>query len=303
MESELERYAAHNYGVWSRAEALARGTTPNMISNRLSSGAWLLLLPNVYTGRMIPSTWHGQVLAATLWGGPDAAAGGFTAAALWGMPVARRNNVEIVTTRCLRSRAGITVRRPSLLNPEIDVIEIAGIRVTTVERTLLDLGYRVRREFLEVLFEDCRRRLLVDLDGIARIRRRAGGKGRWGSAGLRYIAVTLDPDDHPGHSDFEIKLRQVLRRGGLPQPIAQFPVGDSRGFVGTMDFAYPEAKILIEADSEKHHGNRLARQWDAERRTRLISAGWIVLVFTYHDVTRRPSYVIEQVCSALRRAA
>lgn len=289
--------------MWSRAEALAHGLTPGIISNRLGSRKWTLLLPRVYTGRMIPHTWHGRVRAATLWAGSQGATGGFTAAALWGMPVARRGDVEIVTPRSLRPRPGIAVRRPSLLDSEIDVTEIAGIRVTTVERTLLDLGYRVRREFLEVLFEDCRRRSLIDLDGIARIRQRSGGKGRWGSAGLRYLAVTLTPDAHPGHSDFETRLRQVLRRGGLPQPIAQFPVGDSRGFVGTMDFAFPEAKILIEADSEKHHGNRLARQWDAERRTRLIAAGWIVLVFTYYDVTRRPGYVIQQVREALRLAA
>jgi very-short-patch-repair endonuclease len=79
-----------------------------------------------------------------------------------------------------------------------------------------------------------------------------------------------------------------------PSPVAQYEVRDGTRLVARVDFAYPEARLAIEADGYRFHGTH--RQWkkDLKRRTILAGLGWRVLHFSWEDVHDRPAWVREE---------
>ena len=66
-----------------------------------------------------------------------------------------------------------------------------------------------------------------------------------------------------------------------------------------MDFAYPTLRVAIEVDGWETHGSPTAMAADDVRQNKLISAGWIVLRFTWHQVTHEQAEVAAAVRAAL----
>lgn len=83
IDRRLDEYAARQYGVVTRNQALEVGMTDGMISYRLSLRRWLRLSPGIYAFASAPSDWHRQVSAAVL-SEPRAIVGGRSAAHLHG---------------------------------------------------------------------------------------------------------------------------------------------------------------------------------------------------------------------------
>ena len=110
---------------------------PRAIARRLASGKWRAVLPTVYTLPGVPGSWARDLTAACLWGGPGTAVSHRAAAALWGLEGCEAGVVEISTPRRVTSPRVIVHRRPSV--PD-EIASAAAIPVTTVARTLLDLG-------------------------------------------------------------------------------------------------------------------------------------------------------------------
>jgi hypothetical protein len=103
-------------------------------------------------------------------------------------------------------------------------------------------------------------------------------------------------------SPMETHLRLVIVFAGLPEPVVNRDVFNSRGgWLARPDLSYPEWKIAIEYDGEHHRVDR--RQWrrDIARRELLEAAGWIVLVITANDVFRQPAATLDRIVAALRR--
>ena len=57
------------------------------------------------------------------------------------------------------------------------------------------------------------------------------------------------------------------------------------------DFAWPEARVIVELDGWDTHRTQRAFQQDRRRDVALSKAGWTVLRFTYRDVVHDPGYV------------
>jgi very-short-patch-repair endonuclease len=85
----------------------------------------------------------------------------------------------------------------------------------------------------------------------------------------------------------------------LPLPVRQHPVYDGETFIGRVDFAYPAARVVIEADSWQHHFGRKPWQGDGRKTTDLSSLGWIVLRFTWWDLRERRAWVVTRIRQAL----
>lgn len=105
-------------------------------------------------------------------------------------------------------------------------------------------------------------------------------------------------------SELEGRLSRVLRRAGLPTPVAQHEVRTSRGrFVARLDFAYPELRLGIETHGYRWHGGRERWARDLARENRLKRMGWTVLVFTWDEVTGEPERVVGEVADLLAGGA
>jgi G:T-mismatch repair DNA endonuclease (very short patch repair protein) len=95
----------------------------------------------------------------------------------------------------------------------------------------------------------------------------------------------------------ETRLRLLIHRSGLPRPVAQFRVMDGDRFVGRVDFAWPDRKVIVEYDGLWHaEDGQFAK--DRRRLNKLRAAGWTVVFVTAADL-RRPEELIAQIEAAL----
>ena len=62
------------------------------------------------------------------------------------------------------------------------------------------------------------------------------------------------------------------------------------------------AKVIVEIDGWAAHSDRVAFQRDRTRHSRLVAEGFVVLRFTWDDLTERPAYVLSTLRRALRIA-
>lgn len=105
--------------------------------------------------------------------------------------------------------------------------------------------------------------------------------------------------NRPLESRFEVRFERLLRHHGVPLPERQRVVTDERGRQ-RVDFAYPEARIVIECVSWRHHSGQKAWREDLARRRRLTAAGWRVIEFTWQEVSWEPVMVVTTVVDALK---
>ena len=103
--------------------------------------------------------------------------------------------------------------------------------------------------------------------------------------------------DGLAESPQETRVRLLMARGGLPAPVAQYVVRDSRGFVARVDFAWPERRVAVEYDGAWHaEPGQFAR--DRQRLNRLQAAGWRVGFVTAVDL-HRPDELVARIAAAL----
>jgi len=98
-------------------------------------------------------------------------------------------------------------------------------------------------------------------------------------------------------SPIEVKLYNAMRREGL-SPIPQFCI---EGYF--VDFAFPEARVAVEADGAAYHkGER--RERDRRRDWVLRRHGWKALRFygaTIHERASNCAYVVKKEIQARRQ--
>jgi very-short-patch-repair endonuclease len=80
----------------------------------------------------------------------------------------------------------------------------------------------------------------------------------------------------------------------------QFRVRLPSGRVARFDFAYPNARLAIEADSYRYHSSLLDWSRDRVRHNELIALGWRVLPVTFSELRTDPIGVAHQVARCLR---
>jgi hypothetical protein len=136
----LAAHAEQHHGIFRIGHARMAGLTRRQIEARISDWRWQQLFHDVYRLAGAPTSWEGQVLAATWAGGVRAVASHRSAAALHRMPGGRKDLVENMCPRWRRARHdGLGVRETKALDP-VDLTVVSGIAVTTAARTLFDLG-------------------------------------------------------------------------------------------------------------------------------------------------------------------
>jgi hypothetical protein len=119
---------------------------------------------------------------------------------------------------------------------------------------------------------------------------------------MRELLEKRGPGYVPPESELEALFVAVLEAYGLPLPTKQLWAGGENP-VGRVDFAYREAKLLIECDSRTHHTALLDWEADIDRRAELVAAGWRVIQVTWHQLVHEPEKVVARIRRALCTAA
>jgi hypothetical protein len=124
--------------------------------------------------------------------------------------------------------------------------------------------------------------------------------GRRGIVKLRRLIALADAR---AESPMESEARLVMIDGGLPAPILQHEIIDSGGRLRRLDFAWPDAMVAAEYDSETWHTGSAALRRDREKLAAVQDLGWTVIPILADDVRRRPQLLIRRIDGHLRRAS
>ncbi|MFN2593258.1 MAG: type IV toxin-antitoxin system AbiEi family antitoxin domain-containing protein [Candidatus Dormibacteria bacterium] len=293
-ERSALRLARVQHGVLSRRQALAEGMSGRAIDYRLATGEWVRLFRGAYRLAGTERTFEQQIMAGTLVGGDGAVASHRAAAALMGMPGAPRW-VEITVPRTTRVGVeGVIAHRSRLLASD-DVSKLKGTPLTTAARTITDLAGVYTKEKLGPMLDHALARRLV-----TRAQLEARATGRRHDDVLRELLDERPATARPMGSEFEACLFRGLRDAGLPLPVAQYRVLMPEGGEVFLDFAYPDLKLAIEADSFVWHASMAAWQRDRARNGELVALGWSILPITWDLVMRNAAEVARKVGRALR---
>jgi very-short-patch-repair endonuclease len=116
---------------------------------------------------------------------------------------------------------------------------------------------------------------------------------------LRTVLDARDPSTRPSESVLETKVARILRKTKLPGLVQQHDVVVARRIVARLDFAFPAAKVAIEADGYRWHSGHTQWQRDLARRNVLTNLGWRIIHVTWSDLNK-PQAIVDQVEQALR---
>jgi predicted transcriptional regulator of viral defense system len=300
----LLRYAAKQHGVISAAEAANFEVTRAQLRSGVRRGDWLTPHAGVLIAAAAPATWMQRCMIATQRSGGlishraaarlhglDGFHGSESGGRIVGGSGGEAGLVEL-TVPDSRSRAigDFLVHRTCVLAPE-DCTVTAGIAVTSIARTLVDLGAVVSDDKVEQALDDAIRRG-YSLRWITETLNRVDRPGPSGCASLRRVLARPDRQGPIPDSMFERSMDRMAVAGGMPQPERQFRVYDGLGFahgglgilVAQLDAAWPAVKLGVEAHSSRwHDGNRRGRA-DQRRDNRLAGLGWELLYLSWWDL-------------------
>jgi very-short-patch-repair endonuclease len=297
FDERLARLAATQHGTFARAQAARLDATKGMIQHRLRTGRWDRLASDVFRLAGSPPTWQQALLAACLAWGVGAVVSHRAAAALWRLVGFDPGIIELTVPRVRRRAEAGIIHRHEL--SRADVTSVDGIPVTTPARTLIDLAGVVPRDAVEEAMDDALRRGLVSFPLLVRRLEALRRPGRPGIASTRVLLDARDPATAVPESVFETRLLRTLKRAGLPPPVLQHEIRLQGQGVAVVDFAYPDARLAIEADGFRWHSGRLRWDQDRARRNELTLLGWRIIHITWTQLTRRPHAVSGAIKEAL----
>jgi very-short-patch-repair endonuclease len=167
-----------------------------------------------------------------------------------------------------------------MLDPQ-DFTVLDGIPITSVARTLLDLGAVVRPADLPAAIDRAERRGLLDLDAVVDVLHRA--KGRPGAKALRQAIAAYRPSTQ--RSELERRFRQLIEEhADMPCPHFNALVDGETGTY-EVDALWPDHRLAVQVDGFEFHRTRRDRERDAASDADLELAGYRVMRFTWDDVT------------------
>jgi hypothetical protein len=270
-----------------RLQALSVGCTEKVIQLRVATGEWEEVFQGVYRLAGSPDSWLQRLKAAELWAGAGSAISHRSAAALWGLDGSRAGIVELTFRKSSDPpRRDVIVHNSTRLR-NIDVVEHRGIAVTSVPRTLLDLGAVDRPWRVNLAADHALRDGITTEDELHEHIADLGGKGCRGMGAIRAYLKDLTAMG----SVLERRTATMLTRYAIPKPETQYQLFDVGGLIGALDFAWPRRRLGLEADGYRPHSGRQTFHDDRTKMNRAAGIGWTVLRCTWED-TERPARLI-----------
>lgn len=293
---DLLRHAARRHGVIDLGEAERLRVSLLTLRRAVDNGVLERPERGVFVATGAPPTWEQRVLVA-------ASATNGVASHRCAARLHRLDGFADAPVELTMGPGGTSADRLIHRTASIDrsmVTSVANIPVTSIARTLVDLGAVVNDDGVEQALDDALRR----------------------GTNLRWVTQTLDSAMRPGPSGCGALVRVLSRpdrRGpipdsmferwvervvgsGLPRPERQVPVAVDGRAIAHIDHAWPGLMLGLEADSELWHwGPRRGRQARL-RHNRLVAAGWQMIYASWQDLDD-PNDLLAQLRRLHRRSA
>jgi len=304
LDKGLRQLSELQHSVVTRSQARSMGASRAAVARRSASEAWEAVTPRVLRLVGAVSTFEQRCMAAVLDAGPHVVVSHQSAARLWRLPGFVDDEIHVSRPRRggTRFRTEIAVlHRPRAL-PSSHVTTSRAIPVTTVSRTVFDLAGVIHAGRLERALDNALARHLTTTQALHDLTRELVEHGRRGSSVMRTLLADRQGDYVPTESGLEARFLLLLRSAGLPDPVRQLDLGGAR-WIGRVDFAYPDCRLVIEIDSAIHHSAKLDREADRRRDAELAEAGYRVVRISDDQVWFRPHDAVAKVRDALQTFA
>lgn len=278
---------------------LARDLPRHVLRQGLASGAVVRVRAGAYAAPSAGGVWEqrrrlaqARIAAVTAQLSLDMVVSHQSAALLWGLPMVDRGaQVHIIQRSAAHRRGAADVVRHEHELSDGEVVDLAGVRVTSLERTMTDCALSLRPSAA----------LVVCDAGL----RRGAARDHWStmvgaSAGRRGIVTAravLELADDGAESAGESLARYLVLRAGLPVPQTQVRIVTVDGTYWS-DIGWPQWHVAIEYDGRAKYSaaGDAAEAVLAERRREVAihRAGWHLVRVTASDL-RRPAMVVDEV--------
>jgi hypothetical protein len=294
VNPQLKAVAVQQGGVFSRRQAIGAGYTPEQIKERLGDGRWERVRHGQYAERadlthLAP--WERQICrhrrlvhaAMNSMRPGTAVVSHHSALIMHGVPVWGADLAEVQLTRSSGWRsgpaAGVRHHRGQLTAPDLDAVD--GLVVTAVARALVETASEASFEAAVVSADAVLRSGRLTEDELRRVLELTE---HWpGGPTIRAALAFADP---LAESVGESRLRVLMHDQGLPTPVLQAAFDDAAGFVGRVDFSFPEQDTVVEFDGLMKYadGSREVLIHEKNREDRLRALGQQVVRTTWTDL-------------------
>lgn len=279
--------ASSRHGVVSYDEVLAAGFSKGQVETMVRCGRLVPIGPSAWRIGGVPDSLEARVLGVLLGLEGDAWASHRTAGRLGGIRVhGPADVIDITRPYGASARRGSVHIHRSTLVPAHHVTTVRGVPVTTVPRTLFDLARRTGPRGLDRMVEEALRDRLCTVGSLHRVLAELGGRGRPGTRKMRAALESRDVDYIPTSSELTAVGRAVV--ADVPGIEWEVPMSDERGFIRQVDALVRHARVVVEFDGARFHGQPSDVASDAEGDARLTAAGYVVERCTWTALTRRP---------------
>lgn len=299
----LRALSAAQSGVVSVSDLASCGFSQRAIARRVAEGAWqrvgsaVLLAPASF-GAECHLTDRQWAAVLTITYGPRARISGDLALRRAGWNLAGTPRLILVPHKptgalphvrilrrpdgpAIRSREGFRFMAP--LDALVDSLIVLGERRSA---DVIDLALQLR---------------LIDAASFATAVGPHLGSGRNGATCLRAMLARVTSGSR---SEAEQRMGALLDRSGTGSWVRNAPVRDAtHRVIAEIDFAHMDLRIAIEVDGRAHHMDRTAFERDRVRQNVLMLQGWLVLRFTWEQITQRPHEVLAAVRAAVAQRA
>ena len=280
------------HGAVARWQLLAHGLTGREIDRRIADGRLRPIHRGVYVVGHTAAAPLAYEAAAILAFRGQATISHRSAAKLHGLlPWPPNAACWVTTPRGDSSRSGLVVRKATL-EPS-DITSIERIKTTTAARTVLDCAAILPRD------EDYRLEAMcaeAHSKGAKLPSLREQIERNPGKPGVIRLGTLLDRRTGPARPkrELERRLLKLVRASDLPHPeVNAWVKGKER------DLVWRQERVVVEADSYTFHGDPATWARDIGKTNELQLLGFVVLRFTWFDVTGRPVWVIGEIRRAL----
>jgi very-short-patch-repair endonuclease len=287
-------------GVFGRWQLLPRGVTDRDIKRRLRTGHWVRHAPGVYGMPSIAASFEQRCWTGWLAVGPDAVVSHEAAAELRVIPNVVRGRVTLITSHSNYCRIpGTFVHQISDVLPEHRTA-VAGLPVTTVPRTVVDLASVVHPARLRSVVEDTKHAGLTTYAAIGECLATVARRGKPGVRPLTRVLDQLSTTKAKSQSKLESALIDLLIRAAITEHVQQNPLPGWLFTNGCVDVAFLMTKLIIEADGRSWHTRIRELKRDHERDAEAARHGWQVLRLLYEHIVGDPEGTIALIRDVLR---
>jgi Transcriptional regulator, AbiEi antitoxin/Protein of unknown function (DUF559) len=269
--------AWRHYGVVTREQLLDLGLSEDAIDYRVAVGRLRVIYRGVYAvghERLPP---EGRWLAAVHSGGDHAVLSHRSAARLWGL-LPHDGLIEVTMPRSKRKQPGVRFIRSSV--ESLERTEHRGIPVTTVARTLLDLGTVGAGRVLKALEQAD----VLDLLDVHELQRLVDEHPRRpGTSVVRAALAAAVGWRGITRSELEDRFRALVAAAELPAPAMNCAVDLGSAWIEA-DAVWHDARVIVELDGYAYHRTAAAFERDRERDRAAVAAGWRVIGITWRQL-------------------